>query len=326
MLYQLSYTHHVPCVGQRGPSYLLHGSAPNHLDLPDPGPLIGHDVMVTITASSPAPFARAVGAILGLAALLAALVVTASPASAHARLESSSPADGSTLTAVPPEIMLRFNEPIKDGLNQVSVKSGSTDVADGNVQVDGNAVYQPVKYSMKPGKYSISYKVVSADGHPVSGTLSFTYDPPEGDTGAGEEPGATATSSGPGSGTSSASKTSGSPSDGPSSSSSAGEGTSETSPESETSTGTSPTSESTSASPSTSADTEPEEPSSTSSTSDPAVADPDETSGDDSGVSPWWIAAGAGALVVILGGVALLARGRRDSGDEEDVTLDEWRE
>lgn len=143
---------------------------------------------MTRSVSPHAPFVRVVGALLGLTALLAALVATASPASAHAKLESSSPVDGSTLTATPPEIMLRFNEPIKDGLNEVSVTSGSTDVADGEVQVEGEAVYQPVKLEMEPGEYEVKYKVVSDDGHPVSGTVSFTYEPPEGDTGASGEP------------------------------------------------------------------------------------------------------------------------------------------
>ncbi|EKA59901.1 copper resistance protein CopC [Janibacter hoylei PVAS-1] len=108
------------------------------------------------------------------------------PAAAHARLEASSPKDGSTLTATPPEVMLRFNEPVKDGLNQVSVKSGSTDVTDGDLELAGNTVYQPLKTVIDAGDYTITYKVVSADGHPISGSVKFTYAPPEGDQGAGE--------------------------------------------------------------------------------------------------------------------------------------------
>lgn len=270
---------------------------------------------MTTSASFHTPFVRIAGAILGLIALLAVLLVNASPASAHARLESSSPADGSTLTAVPPEVSLRFNEPIKDGLNEVSVKSGSTDVADGKLEVEGNSVYQPVKYSMKPGKYTVTYKVVSADGHPVSGTVSFTYDPPEGDTGASGEPGATTDSSS---------------SDGSNSSSSddsASEGKS-----SETSSGTdgsSSTSADKTSEPSTTSsgsDASGEEPASSSSTSsDAAAADTDTTSGDE-GASPWWWAAGAAALVVLLGALGLLAKGRRGSREDEDVTDEDWRE
>ena len=268
------------------------------------------------------------GAVLGLAALVVALVATASPAAAHARLESSSPADGSTLTAVPPEVMLRFNEPIKDGLNEVTVKSGSTNVAEGSVQVEGSTVYQPVKYSMKPGNYSISYKVVSADGHPVSGTVSFTYDPPEGDTGAGEEPGATSTSSGTdGEAPSSTSSSAAAPSSsGDGSSAGTSSSPTESGSPSESATSTSGTSEptSTSTSPSETASTSPQS-SESSSPSEEAVANPDETSGDGDDMSPWWFAIGAAVLIIILGVIAMLVRGRKRSDSDEDATLEEWR-
>ena len=130
---------------------------------------------VTTTPRTAPPFARGTTAILALAAMLATMVTLASPAAAHARLEASSPKDDSTLTATPPEIMLRFNEPIKDGLNQVSVKSGSTDVTDGDLEIEGNTVYQPIKSSLKSGSYTVTYKVVSADGHPIS-CLLYTSD------------------------------------------------------------------------------------------------------------------------------------------------------
>lgn len=232
---------------------------------------------VTRSVSPHAPVARVVGAVLGLTALLAALVVTASPASAHASLESSSPTDGSTLTATPPEIMLRFNEPIKDGLNEVSVTSGSTDVADGEVQVEGEAVYQPVKHTMKPGEYEVKYKVVSADGHPVSGTLSFTYEPPEGDTGA----------SGEASEKSSASKSPTSKS--PASKSPASSGTSEPSTPSSTSEGR---------------DSAAEE-------SDAASEDDADDTVAGIGVPTAWLVVGGAGLVVLLAAAGLLARGRR---------------
>ncbi|CAM4084045.1 copper resistance CopC family protein [Janibacter anophelis] len=292
--------------------------------LPAPAHLIGHDGQVTTTQPVLAPFARLVTAILALAALLAALVVTAPPASAHARLEASSPKDGSTLTATPPEIMLRFNEEVQDGLNQVSVKSGSTDVTDGDLEIDGNTVYQPIKARLDAGDYTVSYKVVSADGHPISGTLNFTYAPPEGDDGAGTPSTSATASEGstsdaptasgsatppPASSTQPSSPTTSAPS-----STSAPESSSTSAPES-TSSSTSPTD----------GETEPTPPEdATSSTSDEPVAG-DETSTDEGGIPAWvWIAA-IGALLVILAGAGLLARNRRDGGDDEDIDLEEWR-
>lgn len=286
--------------------------------LPAPAHLIGHDGQVTTTQPVLAPFARLVTAILALAALLAALVVTAPPASAHARLEASSPKDGSTLTATPPEIMLRFNEEVQDGLNQVSVKSGSTDVTDGDLEIDGNTVYQPIKARLDAGDYTVSYKVVSADGHPISGTLNFTYAPPEGDDGAGT-PSTSATAS-EGS-TSDAPTASGSATPPPASSTQPSAPSSTSAPESSSTSAP----ESTSSTSSGDGETEPTPPEdATSSTSDEPVAG-DETSADEGGIPAWvWIAA-IGALLVILAGAGLLARNRRDGGDDEDIDLEEWR-
>lgn len=214
---------------------------------------------------------------------MAAMLIAASPADAHARLEGSSPQDGATLSAVPPEVMLRFNEPIQEDLNQVSVKSGSTEVAKGDPQVDGKKVYQPVEYTMEPGEYTITYKVVSADGHPVSGSLSFTYAPPEGDGKVEEDSEATPYS--------------------PSETSSPAEESSETSSPAEPS---ETSGEGGEESPSASATAEDEG-------SDVATESVDETSQE--GSSPWWWALAVGALAVVVGGLVMLVRGRRDSED-----------
>ena len=52
---------------------------------------------------------RAFGAVL---AALTGLVVLAGPAAAHTDLESSSPAEGASLTSAPSEVKLTFEEPV----------------------------------------------------------------------------------------------------------------------------------------------------------------------------------------------------------------------
>lgn len=244
------------------------------------------------------------------------MAVTASPASAHARLEASSPKDGSTLTATPPEVMLRFNEPIKDSLNQVSVKSGSTDATDGKLEVDGNTVYQPLKSSLAAGDYTVTYKVISADGHPISGTVKFTYTPPAGDEGAVDPPTST-TSDSTESPTSSESSATAPPASSP--------GATSPTPGSTTA----PTSSSSSPSSSTSAtdgETQPTAPDSTSSSSSSAAAPTDGVEGaSDGGVPTWVWIAGLGVLLVLLAAAGLIARGRGEADADEDIDLDEWR-
>lgn len=293
--------------------------------LPAPWALIRHHGWVTITHRTLAPFARVAIAFFALATLLVAMAVTAPPASAHARLEASSPKDGSTLTATPPEVMLRFNEPIKSGLNQVSVTSGSTDATDGKLEVEGNTVYQPLKSTLDKGSYTVTYKVVSADGHPISGSLKFSYAPPAGDDGAGTQTGSSTSGSsdsttGSSSGSSTPPPASSSASTTPSSSSSSSEGTS-----SSESTPTSTSSESTSSSTSaTDGETAPAAPEGTSSSTTEPATSGDSSSGD-GGVPMWVWVAGLGALLVIGAGIGFLTRGRRDPGEDEEIDLEEWR-
>ncbi|HET6989594.1 MAG TPA: copper resistance CopC family protein [Kribbella sp.] len=110
-----------------------------------------------------------------LVASLLALVVSTGVAAAHAKLESMTPADGSSMAAPPTKVVLTFNEPIGSNGTQVQVKAPSgTDVASGDVQVIDNTVTQPVGAMVEAGRYQVDARVVSADGHPITITGSFT--------------------------------------------------------------------------------------------------------------------------------------------------------
>ena len=294
--------------------------------LPRPHSPIGPDGRVTTTPRTATPFARAATAILALAALLATMVGLAAPASAHARLEASSPKEGSTLTATPPEIMLRFNEPIQSGLNEVSVRTGSTDATDGDLEVDGSTVYQPLKSSLPAGSYTVSYKVVSADGHPISGSYSFTYAPPGGDTG----PSGSETTSGGGSGSSSSttsgsgSPTTSAPTAPTSSSTSASDPSSTSAPSSTTEPSSSSSTSSTNSS-TTSGDGESEPSSASSSSSSTAAPVEGDDASSDGGFPTWGWAVLVGVLLVVIAGVGLLLGRRRHAEEDEQVDLEEWR-
>jgi LPXTG-motif cell wall-anchored protein len=110
-----------------------------------------------------------------LAASLLALVVSTGVAAAHAKLESMSPADGSSMAAPPTQVVLTFNEPVGSNGTQVVVRSPSgKDVASGDLEVIDNKVTQPVGAMVEAGKYRVDARVVSADGHPVVVSGSFT--------------------------------------------------------------------------------------------------------------------------------------------------------
>ncbi|WP_407657574.1 copper resistance CopC family protein [Kribbella turkmenica] len=106
---------------------------------------------------------------------LLALAVCTGPASAHAKLESMTPADGSSMAAPPTQVVLTFSEPVAGNGTRVQVKSPSgKNVATGDVQVLDKKVTQPVGAMVEAGRYQVDARVVSADGHPITVAGSFT--------------------------------------------------------------------------------------------------------------------------------------------------------
>jgi methionine-rich copper-binding protein CopC len=104
----------------------------------------------------------------------AAVGVTYSPAQAHNVLIGSDPEDGATLTASPSQVTLVFDQAVRQGYAQVGVTG-----ADGSAWADGSAVVaaERVSVKVKPlpagGSYVVGYRILSADGHPVTGKISF---------------------------------------------------------------------------------------------------------------------------------------------------------
>ena len=118
---------------------------------------------------------RRVAAVL-LLTLLGVLGL-ATPAFAHNQLTSSNPTDKTSLDAGPGTVVLTFDQPVQagEGLNTVAVTSENGDHWEGGVaEVASNVVTTPVRELGPAGDYTIAYRVVSADGHPVDGSLTFT--------------------------------------------------------------------------------------------------------------------------------------------------------
>jgi methionine-rich copper-binding protein CopC len=108
------------------------------------------------------------------AALLALALVglLARPAAAHTGLSGSDPAAGSTLSTAPADATLTFTENVGNGQLAVRAPDGSA-VAVSDVRTIDNTLTGTVADVDQRGTYSLSYRVVSADGHPVTGTLTY---------------------------------------------------------------------------------------------------------------------------------------------------------
>ncbi|QXJ25186.1 copper resistance protein CopC [Actinomadura graeca] len=125
---------------------------------------------------------------LGLVAALAVAfgAVTASPALAHTKLVSSTPAKGATAGPVT-EIKLVFSDQIRVAKVVVKDKANKTYQAGEAVRA-GTTVTQKLTGALPAGSYTVAYRVVGEDGHPIEGDgLTFTAAAGDGG-GTGEQP------------------------------------------------------------------------------------------------------------------------------------------
>ena len=97
-----------------------------------------------------------------------------SPAGAHAGLVSSSPAAGVRLDQEPDSVRLTFAEDIREPAYVVVTAPGGQRISDATPQVVDNQLIEPVTRAGQRGTYTVAYRVVSVDGHAVSGELSYS--------------------------------------------------------------------------------------------------------------------------------------------------------
>lgn len=102
---------------------------------------------------------------------LCALTLGSSVAHAHADLDRSSPEDRAALTTSPERIELVFNEPVTllDDTSILGAKNVAYDAV-----VEGRTVTLRPQEALTDGSWAVSWKVISADGHPIGGVLRFT--------------------------------------------------------------------------------------------------------------------------------------------------------
>jgi copper transport protein len=115
-------------------------------------------------------------AVACLAALALLAVAPALPASAHAVLTGSTPTDGEALGGAPTEVRLSFNEPVVVREGALRVYDGDAQRVDtGSVPTDDDTeVVVGLPADLPEAAYVATYRIVSADSHPIAGTITFT--------------------------------------------------------------------------------------------------------------------------------------------------------
>ena len=110
-------------------------------------------------------------------ALLAAGLALPTAAQAHATLLGSSPDPGSVVAKPPPAVVLRFDQevqPVAGGTDVVN--SADQSVLGGaphNAASDVRKLVIPLKPGLPDGDYTVRWRIVSTDGHIISGVLAF---------------------------------------------------------------------------------------------------------------------------------------------------------
>lgn len=97
---------------------------------------------------------------------------------AHASLIAAEPVEGTIVAAPPERLILIFNEPISPVVLRLIDPQGHATVLTNVVQHDVTLI-APVPGHLGEGTHVLSWRVVSADGHPVGGTLSFSVGHPD---------------------------------------------------------------------------------------------------------------------------------------------------
>ncbi|MEU7759219.1 copper resistance CopC family protein [Micromonospora aurantiaca (nom. illeg.)] len=121
---------------------------------------------------------RSVTALLA-AVFTALLLAPATPAAAHNSLQEATPARDARLTAAPTQVTLRFMQGLNPSFTTITVSdAGQRKVPTSAPAVNGATGTVTIDEPLGNGTYTVAYRVVSRDGHPVQGSYRFTVADP----------------------------------------------------------------------------------------------------------------------------------------------------
>src|SRR5262249_49920890 len=109
---------------------------------------------------------------IGFILVLLAALVPGAEAFAHASLIRSEPTDRAVVAQAPPILVLTFNEPVSPLVVRLVRPTGEAIELKDVVANDARLTF-PLPEGLT-GTYLLSWRVISADGHPVGGALTFS--------------------------------------------------------------------------------------------------------------------------------------------------------
>ncbi|MCF0095645.1 copper resistance CopC family protein [Micromonospora sp. MH99] len=112
-------------------------------------------------------------------AVVVAILIPAGPAWAHNTLRSAAPVQESTLSSAPTEIALEFAERLDPTFTTIVLTDAAKrKIPTGDPVVGGARGSVQLTEALPNGTYTVAYRVVSTDGHPVQGSYPFTVADP----------------------------------------------------------------------------------------------------------------------------------------------------
>jgi methionine-rich copper-binding protein CopC len=110
--------------------------------------------------------------------LVGALMLGVAPAHAHAFLDHASPLVGSAVKGSPSEVRMWFTQQLEPNFSGAQLRSSAGAVL-GNGVVDTADPKQMVipTHGLPPGRYKVTWKVLSVDTHRTEGSFSFEVKP-----------------------------------------------------------------------------------------------------------------------------------------------------
>ncbi len=134
-------------------------------------------MMACVTLAIPRRLAAAL--FVAIVAVLTSVAWPASPAQAHAALVSSNPAKGAVVPTAPGQVALTFTEQVRPVSGKVRVIGPDGERADtGSPRVADKQLLIPMLGNAPRGTYLVTFRVASADNHPVSGTFTYSVGAP----------------------------------------------------------------------------------------------------------------------------------------------------
>ncbi|MBO3748009.1 copper resistance protein CopC [Streptosporangiaceae bacterium NEAU-GS5] len=106
----------------------------------------------------------------------AVLLLFPAPAYAHNTLIGSDPKDGASIPALPAAVTLTFDQAVRLEFAQFTLRlPAGGEQRLGGLTADGPAISAPLAgIPASPGAYGLGYRIISNDGHPVTGQITFT--------------------------------------------------------------------------------------------------------------------------------------------------------